>query len=121
MRNVVIAFGFVLLASSATAQTPPVKNPTGLEFTCPDHATDDGHEVDIVRESDGAVIQTISAGDPAEVAGKVTVTLNVQPVAFGVYRFVVRALAGTLVSSNSPSSDTWERVPGRPGKPVVLP
>ena len=110
----------LLAPTAALAQIPPVKNPTGLEFTCPDHATDTGHEVDIINSA-GTVIQTLSVGDPAEVAGKVTVKVNVQPITFGTYTFKVRALAGTIKSLDSVASDPWDRVPGQPGKPNNLP
>ncbi len=88
-------------------------------FTCPDHALDDGHEVDIV-DSTGVVVQTIQAGDPAaDAQGNVSVVINVQPVKFGLYTFVVRAKAGALMSPNSPPSEVWQRSPGAPGIPVA--
>ena len=88
-------------------------------FTCPDHATDDGHEVDIV-DSTGVVIQTIQGGDPAaDAQGNVSILINVQPVKFGLYTFVVRAKAGALMSVNSAPSDVWQRAPGQPGKPIA--
>lgn len=97
-----------------------INNPSAVSFTCPDHATDTGHEIDIVRESDGVVIQTINGGDPPLNANnEVVIPLNVQPVAFGQYRITVRAVAGELKSENSPLSDLWQRVPGAPSKPVV--
>ena len=116
----VITTSILLLAAPAMAQVPPVKNPTGLEFTCPDHATDTGHEVDVINSS-GTIIQTLAVGDPAEVAGKVTVKINVQPITFGTYTFKVRALAGPIIGQDSVASDPWERVPGPPSKPVVTP
>ena len=110
----------VLVSVPALAQVPAVKNPTGLEFTCLDHAADTGHEVDII-DSSGTVVQTLNVGDPPEVLGKVTVSLNVQPISFGTYTFKVRATAGVLESEDSVASDPWERVPGRPGKPASTP
>jgi hypothetical protein len=103
-----------LLALSMLQATPPVKNPTALGFICPDHDLDDEHEIDIIRVSDGAVVQTLLAGDPPVVNGEVVVRLNVQPVAFGTYVFVVRAVGGGTKSPDSNRSDVWERVPGRP-------
>ena len=113
-----LAVSFVL-GISLYAQVP-VKNPSGLAFLCPDHATDSGHEVDIIRESDGVVIQTLSVGDPPlNAQGEVEVAINVQPVAFGQYRFAARATAGALESDTSVPSALWERVPGRPSGIVV--
>lgn len=100
------------LASSAFAQTP-VKNPSGVAFICPDHATDDQHEIDIVRASDNVVVQTILGGDPPLVGTEVIIKVNVQPVAMGQYRFVVRAVQGG-VKSDAGVSGIWERAPGRP-------
>lgn len=101
----------------AVLQTPPVVNPRAVVFTCPDHAQDTGHEIDVVDAS-GTVIQTIQGGDPAEdAAGEVRVELNLQPVAFGSYTLRVRATAGTLKSPDSVPSDVWFRAPGQPGKP----
>ena len=100
-------------------QTTTVKNPTSVEFTCPDHAQDSGHEIDIINAS-GVVIQTLQAGDPAaDSNGVVKVSVNVQPVQFGSYTVVVRATFSGVKSSDSPASDVWERVPGAPSKPVV--
>ena len=96
-----------------------IKNPSGLAFQCPDHALDDAHEIAIVRESDGVTIQTIAAGDPPLVEGEVVAAINVQPVAFGQYRFRVRAIAGGVASDWSELSDVWERAPGRPSGLVV--
>lgn len=127
-RRVLGPFLLVLLgaASVLEAQTTTYRNPSTIEFECPDHATDDGHEVDIVRVSDNVVVQTLNVGDPAAVGTAnnmptVRVTLNVQPVTFGTYRFVVRAIAGTSESENSAPSPNWERVPGRPGNVVIIP
>lgn len=102
-----------LMLAAVLQADATVKNPRGVGFTCADHAADDAHEVQIVRASDGAVIQTIAGGDPAAVAGEVVIPINVQPVAFGLYRFRVRALAGGLASDWA-ESQVWERVPGAP-------
>jgi hypothetical protein len=96
-----------------------VVNPRSVVFSCPDHALDTGHEIDIVNAS-GAVIQTIQGGDPAaDGNGDVTVSINVQPVAFGSYTVRVRATAGDVESLDSVASDVWQRAPGQPGKPRV--
>lgn len=104
------------LALPGAAQTP-VKNPSALAFQCPDHDRDDQHEIDLVRVSDGAVIQTILGGDPPLDNGEVVIAVNIQPVAFGQYRFVVRAVAGGFSSPSSLPSAVWERVPGQPSPP----
>jgi len=110
----------VVGSEAAAAQTAPmVKNPRGVGFTCPDHALDNDHEIDIIRASDGSLVQTILGGDPpADATGEVVVMVNVQPIAFGQYRFVVRAVAGTLKSDNSAASPIWERAPGAPSNVV---
>lgn len=113
-----IAETALLLAIAQVPPPPVVKNPRQLAFVCPDHDRDDQHEIDIVRESDGAVIQTLLVGDPPVVSGEVIADVNVQPVAFGEYRFIVRAVAGTLKSASSAPSDVWERAPGTPSKPI---
>jgi len=38
---------------------------------------------------------------------------------FGEYQFVAIACAGTLCSVNSDPSNLWDRVPGRPSRPVA--
>ena len=103
----------------AFAQVPPVKNPSGVSFTSPDHATVTGYEVDVIDGS-GAVVQTIVTGKGTQAAdGTVTLSLNLQPITFGVYTLKVRAVAGSVKSIDSAASDPWERVPGPPSKPVV--
>jgi hypothetical protein len=112
---------FVLLAAVASAQTPPVKNPSAIEFTSTDHAQITAYEVDVVR-ADGTVVQTLTIAASSAVAqpgGALRLTINMQPIAFGAYTFVVRATAGTVSSPNSAASDSWERSPGAPSKPLV--
>lgn len=116
MKYLMIA-AVLLFAGTASAQT--VKNPRLVTFTCPDHAVDTGHEIDII-DAKGVVVQTIQGGDPAlNATGEVEVVINVQPVAFGTYTMKVRAVAGALKSADSVATDPWERVPGAPGKPKV--
>jgi hypothetical protein len=110
----------LLLLCPVVAQAQ-VKNPTQVEFTSPDHALLSAYEVDIVR-ADSTVAQTLTIAASMGVVqpnGNIRLMLNVQPIAFGQYTIVVRAVAGTLESDNSPASDPWERVPGAPSKPVV--
>ena len=110
-----IVVGLMLILPIAVSAQGVIKNPSALAFICPDHALDDGHEVDIVRESDGVVVATLLGGDPPlNAAGEVAIAVNVQPIAFGQYRFVARAVAGTVKSDSSLPSMLWERAPGRP-------
>jgi hypothetical protein len=104
-----------------TMQVPvPVVNPTFVTVpSCPDHDQDTGHDIDIL-DTAGVVTQTIAGGDPGAAAnGSVTFAINVQPVKFGAFTFVVRATAAGIKSPNSPASDPWHRAPGAPGKPVA--
>lgn len=122
MRSVFIGILGVLLLAGAVlhSQTSIVRNPRAVAFTCPDHATDDAHEVAIVRESDGVTIQTLAGGDPAAgTTGEVEVALNVQPITFGRYRVQVRAGAAGQWSDWSDPSEVWERAPGKPSGVVV--
>ena len=120
MKRYFLPLAFVLLLPLVGyAQTPPVKNPSAVSFTSADHATVTGYEVDIVTQA-GAVLTTIVTGKGTQAAdGTVTLSLNVQPIAFGVYTLKIRAVAGSVKSVDSVASDTWERVPGPPSKPVV--
>ena len=109
------------LAIPGYAQVPPVKNPSGVSFTSPDHATVTGYEVDIVNSS-AAVVQTIVTGKGTQaVDGTVTLALNVQPIAIttALYTLRIRAVQDMSKSADSIDSDPWERTPGRPSKPVV--
>lgn len=110
----------VMLAAVLMQQPAPVKNPTRVEFTCQDHDRDDNHEMDIIRTSDGVVIQTIQLGDPAPDAnGVIRANVNVQPIAFGEYTARVRAVAGVIRSDNSTDSNLFQRSPGTPAGVVV--
>jgi hypothetical protein len=105
----------------AEAQTADVRNPSAVTFTVSvDHAAVDSYEMDILRP-DGSVLQTLSLGKPTpDATGTATAALNVQPVAFGVgYHVRVRAKAGTAVSDDALSENTFSRVPGGPSKVVI--
>lgn len=97
-----------------------VRNPTIVKFQCPDHAQDSGHEIDIVNATTGAVVQTLSLGDPApDAQGFIVFNVNVQPIAHGNYIVRARSISGAVKSPDSPDSDVWERSPGGPSKPIV--
>jgi len=98
-----------------------VKNPASIQFTSPDHALLTDYQIDFVTAA-GAVIQTLTV-PVAQVTvlptGEILIALNVQPVAFGTYTFVVRSVAGPDISENSEPSEPWQRVPGAPSQIVV--
>ena len=122
MKRYFLPLAFVLLLPIVGyAQTPAVKNPSGVSFTSPDHAVVTAYEVDVVT-STGTVLTTIVTGRGTQAAdGTVTLSLNTQPITISTefYTFRVRAVVGTIKSVDSPSSDPWERAAGRPSKPVV--
>jgi hypothetical protein len=116
--------GFI--PSKAMAQVPAdVNNPTAAEMDCStDHATIDGYELDILRP-DGTVLQTLTfvgTSKPTPSAtNKCRVSLNVQPIAFASgYSVRARSKAGTAYSDYAVSQNKFNRVPGRPGLPILL-
>lgn len=116
MRTLLATAFLLILPALTAAQT--VKNPTKAIFKPgADAAAVTGYELDIIK-ADGSLSQTLSF--PAQVpdaAGDVTLTLNLQPVAFGTYTAVVRNVYNAVKSINSNVSDPWERAPGQPSKP----
>lgn len=120
--------GLLTLLLSLTVgvvEAQAIKNPSALAFTSADHdvATVTGYEIDITNATTGALVQTITvlkANTTKLPTGEIRVTLNVQPVSFGTYRFVARTITSTatIKSDNSVSSDTWDRAPGAPSKPI---
>lgn len=113
---VIVAFG-LLIASPAWAQN--VKNPTLLTFTSPDWAQVSSHEIEIIRTSDGSVIQTLVDSGPYT-SEDISVSINVMPVAFGEYVVKVRACSTTPCDGIlSDPSNLWNRAPGKPSRPVV--
>lgn len=108
------------LVLASAMQTALIRNPSGIAFTCPDHALDSQHEVDVIDVATGQVISTILLGDPPlNAAGEVEAAISVQPIKFGQYRFQVRAVAGPVKSVSSDVSAVWERAPGKPGVPTA--
>lgn len=116
-----VVAGLILLSvAPAWAQTPPVKNPTAVQFTSADHAAATGYEVDILVASSGSVLTTLTLGKgTVQTDGTILLNLNVQPIAFGSYRLRIRTVAGTFKSVDSVLSDVWERVPGAPTALVI--
>lgn len=119
MKSWLMFVVIVLCATAAHAQTREI-NPTRVIFSCADnHDQHTSHEVDILRV-DGTVLQTVILGTaPPDASGDVTLTINVQPIAFGTYTVRVRAVAGGVKGADSLPSNVWDRVPGAPGKPKV--
>jgi len=121
MKRLCLVLACLALASWASAQT--VTNPTKAEFTASvDHASITLYEI---AWFNGAtqVGTTIDIGKPVPDANQVClVTINTQPLAFAEYTAKVRAkVAGTPViySEWSDASNTFQRVPGKPGKPIA--
>lgn len=110
-----------LLLTLTLLQVPAVKNPTAVTFQCSvDHDQASGYELDILRVSDGALMAKLALGlPPKDAQGNCRAVINVMPYAFGVYQFRARTVAAGAFSYDSPVSDTWERAPGPPGKPVA--
>lgn len=101
----------------STAQAP-VQNPTAVIFTpSPDHDLINTYLVEI-RNSLGAVIQTIDVGKPTpDAQNECRATLNVQPIAFGSYTITMRSVAGGITGPQSTPTEVWTRAPGPPSKP----
>jgi hypothetical protein len=126
MKKIFLLLAFMALPALAMAQTPAdVNNPTAAEWDCStDHAVIDGYELDLLRP-DATVLQTLtflgtSKPTPSG-TNKCRVSLNVQPIAFASgYSARVRAKAGTAYSDYAASQNRFNRVPGRPGLPVIL-
>lgn len=124
---IVITFS-LLFVGKTLAQT--ANNPTAVEFQSPDHSDPavTGYELDLKACTSPTtctnVIQTItiSKANVTLVTGTnpqvYRATINVQPITFGSYVGVMRTVAGTIKSSDSAPSDTFNRVPGAPSKPA---
>jgi hypothetical protein len=124
-----LAFAFTLMAAApAAAQEAVPKNPSVVEWTCPDHDLDTGHELKILRieGTNKVIITTILLGDPGyfdDTNKLVRSELNVQPIAFGEYVATMRVLvstpSGTMTSDDSAESNRFARVPGGPSKVII--
>jgi hypothetical protein len=127
MRLLILAVCVLVVPSLAQAQTDPPKNPTKIEFACPDHDQDHDHELKVLRIEGGnkVIITTLLLGDPAASPdGIVRTSINVQPIAFGEYiarvNAVVKPATGSpLKSEDSPESNQFSRVPGSPSRVVI--
>lgn len=129
MRIIGILILFVTclaLATPAAAQTK-IQNPTLIAFTpSPDHALISNYRAEILSSA-GAVMATIDLGKPAIClvasgaclgipVGDIPAAIQVQPIAFGSYTIVVRAMAGTIAGVPSPPTEVFDRAPGAPSK-----
>ena len=111
---------FVLCAGpTAWASAQVLTNPSRVEFTCPDHALDDGHEIGFFLAGATEPVQTALLGDPPEVAGLVTAPIDVRPLPVGSYTAQVRANAGVEVSAWSEPSNPFGRGLAAPPGVVV--
>lgn len=122
-RLLIVATALLLIVASpyALKQTEPnVRNPSAVEFTpSGDHAALDGYDLDLLR-ADGTVLQTLNLGKPTVNNGICRVTINVQPVAFGVnYSMRLRARAGGAFSDYTASVNKFDRVPGAPTNVII--
>ena len=111
--GLVLALGFV---GPVAAQD--VTNPSRVQFELDvDHAQIVSYAVDLI-DSTGAVLATIDLGKPAGVGGEeVTVSINVQPIAFGHYTGAFRSIATGVTSPDIPGDNEFDRAPGGPTRP----
>lgn len=117
LSSIIILILLLLITTLVWAQN--VKNPTLLTFTSPDWAKVTSHEIEIIRTSDSVVIQTLVDSGPYD-NEDISVSINVMPVAFGEYVIKARACSAAPCDGlQSDSSNSWDRVPGKPSKPVV--
>lgn len=117
----------VVLACAApvAAQAADVNNPTAIAFTAStDHAVLTNYEADIFKP-DGTLQQTLSLGKPTPDATLTcTVAISAQSYPFGAgYTVRVRSVAptpaGPVAGDWALASNKFNRVPGKPGTPVL--
>jgi len=115
----ILLVSFVLVFLVAPAHAQDVVNPSEVRFELSvDHSLVTSYEVDLV-DSSGAIEATIPLGKPTGVAGQdVTVSINVQPITFGTYTGVFRAVFDpTIASVDVPATNNAIRQPGGPSNP----
>lgn len=123
-RLIVVTLLFALLGIASTALGQSLPNPTGAEFTpSPDHAVISSYEIGWFLGAATSPVSTVDIGKPVPTAANLCIVgINVMPLAFGEYTAKVRAkIAGTPIvySEWSEASNPFQRVPGRPGGPVI--
>ena len=121
-RYVIVSLVFALLGFAAVASAQSIRNPSVATFTAsPDHAQVSSYQIGYFLPGATDPVQTADVGKPTpDATNTCTITLNVQPLGFGAaYIAKVKALAGTVASDWSEASNPFDRVPGRPTKPVV--
>lgn len=103
----------------------PVKNPNRVTAPCVDHAKCTNHRLLLKKVEEptdpgtsmllgmGVVVANEPDGTPI-----VQFDVQLQPIDFGTYAGVLYAQAGALESDPSPVSESFERGPNNPGKPV---
>jgi hypothetical protein len=121
MRKVlVLVAALVLVATPAAAQNP--QNPRTVVFTASaDHTPTMTYSIWFLAT--GATVPTqeavLGTGTPAT-DGTLTFTFNSSPLAFGTnYTLEIKACVGTVCSPWSDPSNPFDRVPGKPGRPVI--
>jgi hypothetical protein len=121
MKRLVLVAVLVLMAGAAQAQT--VLNPRSVEFDPSfDHAVVTSYVIGYFLPGATEPVQTADLGKPEAdpATGKCTVQINTQPLGFATgYVARVRAVAGDVIGEWSDLSNPFNRVPGKPGGPVV--
>ena len=117
-------FPEMIIAAAMLQATSVPKNPTLVEFVCPDHGIDDNHEVEI-RAKGAASGTIVKLGDPvARVSdGKVEINVGplVQALVLGEYEVRVRALkSGSPSSDWSPELVPFERALAQPNSTRIV-
>lgn len=112
---------FALLGLAAVASAQTLKNPTGATFTpSADHVTITNYEIGWFLTGAVEPVSTLDIGKPTpDGTNTCAIAINVMPLAFNEYVAKIRAKAGTVYSDWSDASNSFQRVPGRPGKPSV--
>lgn len=123
MRKIIlVALVFALLGFASTAVAQTIRNPSVATFTpSADHATVTGYTIGYFLPGASEPVQTADLGKPTpDATNTCTVTLNVMPLSFAAaYTAKVKAVAGGVESDWSEASNPFDRVPGKPSKPVV--
>lgn len=119
MRYLIATLLVIISASATEAQVLP--NPTRAEFIASlDHAVISSYEIGWFLNGATSPVSVTSIGKPAPDASNLCSTpINVMPLPFNEYTAKIRAIAGTMFSEWSDSSNPFQRVPGKPGKPAV--
>lgn len=110
----------LLLALPALLAAQVVNNPRAVSFTAStDHAASDGYTLEFLNAA-GAVVGAsvdLLKPVPAATTNLITTTINAQPLPFGNgYTVRIRTRAGTAISDWAVSLNSFNRIPGPPGR-----